>query len=501
MNFRLAVRSLATRPVRTAVLACGFGFGVAVMAELLGVGEVILEQAHSPALQGGGDLVISGTFASVQSARFLISSVLRSPDFAPRVVAASPSTRATLYLIHDRIVLPVSVRGGVPSLERSVGDPEIAAVAGWTDTPADARWSRPDPADILRGMDRFHPIPSASGRSFPSSWAEWLYFNGRSGDGGLRFYLTFMAGPQAETPGKRIAGVRLQLERGGRTTNYSAAAEIDETTLLDRAPDLDIGENRVRLEGLRYRIVLALKAERTRAQGRTDRPFTRSEGLTGEIVLDAAPRRSLPPVTVRGAGGWLSGYVVPVLSGTAGGALEIGGETVSFDNAAAYHDHNWGFWEGVTWQWGQVAHGDLSFVYGRVFPPSEIADPERIPGFLAVLGPDGPRGFSTDVSIEETSGSTGEREPGRGESEHSRAPGRSGTPRGVLVHARGAGLDVRMEFTVDRAVRTRMGITNSGGGSAMDFLQLGGAYLVTGRVAGRPVAFTAHGAAETFRPR
>ncbi|HET6957457.1 MAG TPA: hypothetical protein VFI56_12770, partial [Vicinamibacterales bacterium] len=62
MILRLALRSLATRPVRTAVLACGFGFGIAVMAALLGVGDVILEQAHSPALDGGGDVVITGRF-------------------------------------------------------------------------------------------------------------------------------------------------------------------------------------------------------------------------------------------------------------------------------------------------------------------------------------------------------------------------------------------------------------------------------------------------------
>jgi len=44
MIIRLAIRSLAVRPVRTFVLACGFGLGIAVMAALLGVGEVILEQ-------------------------------------------------------------------------------------------------------------------------------------------------------------------------------------------------------------------------------------------------------------------------------------------------------------------------------------------------------------------------------------------------------------------------------------------------------------------------
>ena len=75
---------------------------------------------------------------------------------------------------------------------------------------------------------------------------------------------------------------------------------------------------------------------------------------------------------------------------------------IALRDAAGYHDHNWGFWEGVRWQWGQVAHGDLSFVYGRVFPPPDVADPDRIPGFLGVLGAQGPLGFSTTVSLEET---------------------------------------------------------------------------------------------------
>ena len=60
MTFRLALRSFAAQPVRTLVLAGGFGIGIASMAGLLGVGEVILEQSRSPALDGGGDVVVSG---------------------------------------------------------------------------------------------------------------------------------------------------------------------------------------------------------------------------------------------------------------------------------------------------------------------------------------------------------------------------------------------------------------------------------------------------------
>ena len=115
MMLRFACRSLAMSPVKTVVLASGFGLGVAIMAILLGIGEVILEQAHSPALQGGGDVTVAGAFGSVDSARFVLSSVLGAGEMRPRVAAASPSKRSTLYLIAPDKVWAISARGGVPS--------------------------------------------------------------------------------------------------------------------------------------------------------------------------------------------------------------------------------------------------------------------------------------------------------------------------------------------------------------------------------------------------
>src|SRR5437867_908242 len=150
MTLRLAVRSLLTRPVRSAVLACGFGFGIAVMAALLGVGEVILEQARSPALLGGGDVAVSGLAGSVTSARFLLSSVLRTPPLAGRASAAAPSSTASLYLVQPGQITCVEARGEIPGLERRLGQPETALVPAWNDTPEDRRWSKPDPADVLR---------------------------------------------------------------------------------------------------------------------------------------------------------------------------------------------------------------------------------------------------------------------------------------------------------------------------------------------------------------
>jgi hypothetical protein len=454
MMLRLALRSLTTRPLRSAILAAGFGLGIGVMVELLGVGEVILEQAHSPALAGGGDVVITSGLGQMTGARFLLKDVLGSARLREQVSVASPSRSATLYFITGEQAVPVAVFGGVPSLQRAVGDPEVAQRPEWRDEPADAAWINPSREDILRSLDRFHPIPASSPQppaSRRSSWAEWLYFNGRSPDGGLRFYLSFIA-TDADRDGMRPVFVRLQLDRKGRSSNYTAMGRVHERDLLAEAPDLDVDGNRVRLVGSQYRIALAL-----------------SDGVTGDIALDATPGRSLPPMEIHGANGWASGYVAPVLAGTLHGHLAVGGETISVDGLAGYHDHNWGFWDGVHWQWGQVSSGDLSIVYGRVFPPASVADPDRIPGFFGVLGPDGPIGYSTNVTIREEND--------------------DGTPRAITVTARGERLEVSLRFTVGEIERTET------------FLQLGGVYEATGRAGDRAIAFTARGSAETFRLR
>ena len=85
---RLAWRSLTAHPVRTAVLAAGFGFGVSVMAILLGVAAVILDQAVSPALVGGGDVVIRS--AAEVPARLLLAGTLQADGMRDRVRVASP---------------------------------------------------------------------------------------------------------------------------------------------------------------------------------------------------------------------------------------------------------------------------------------------------------------------------------------------------------------------------------------------------------------------------
>jgi hypothetical protein len=457
----LAIRSLFAHPVRSAVLAAGFGLGVAVMAILLGVGRVVLEQARAPELTGGGDVLVSGHGGTVTAARVLLAGALDTPPLGEQTRAASPWSRTTLYIVDGSGVLPVRARGGIPSLERALGDPEIGAEP-WVDTPADNRWTSPSADDLLRSIDRFHPIPDVPARA--SSWAEWLYFNGRAAD--ARFYLTFLVGPRQDGDGtaRRVAGVRLQLDRGGAIESFTASALLTDEEVA-RAPELTIGDNRVRLAGSQYVISLDLRDPRGRR-------------AAGTVAIEGAPDRLMAPIEIFGASGWRTGYVVPVMSGALRGSLEIDGTRVSLDGGIGYHDHNWGFWEGVSWQWGQVHAADMSFVYGRVFPPADAADAERMPGFLAALGPQGPLGYATNVTIEETNDA-------------------AGRPQRVIVRGRNAALDLTLTFSVNDVVQNPMqgGALSSG----LDFLQMRGTYDVRGSVGDREISFTAPGAAETFR--
>jgi hypothetical protein len=74
----------------------------------------------------------------------VISSIQQAPETAARISAISVTRRARLYVITPGKALQMTATGGVPSLERSIGDPEVAAIPGWTDAPGDKRWARPE---------------------------------------------------------------------------------------------------------------------------------------------------------------------------------------------------------------------------------------------------------------------------------------------------------------------------------------------------------------------
>ena len=135
---RLALRSLTAHPIRSAVLAAGFGVGVSVMAILLGVAGIVLEQAQSPALVGGGDVNIRLSLSV--PARVVLSGTLQSDALRPRVRAAAASHTTDLFLLHNGKATRVAARGGIPSVERELGDPEVADMAVWSRTWDSSDW-------------------------------------------------------------------------------------------------------------------------------------------------------------------------------------------------------------------------------------------------------------------------------------------------------------------------------------------------------------------------
>jgi hypothetical protein len=142
----------------------------------------------------------------------------------------------------------------------------------------------------------------------------------------------------------------------------------------------------------------------------------------------------------------------------------------------------------VSWQWGQVQTGDLSLLYGRIFPPREAADPDRLPAFVGVLGPDGPIGYANSLGpLRRTTRVTiTEQDDVRGR------------PQAISVTARGGELDLHVSFAVESTVTTPAA-GSAPRASGLDFLQMRGTYTVTGRVGTRRLQFTGPGSAETFR--
>src|SRR4026208_1069679 len=154
----LALRSLTAHPIRSAVLAAGFGVGVAVMAILLGVAEIVLTQARSADLVGGGDVVIH--LEPSVPARMLTSGALQSDQLRHRVRAAGPSHTAAVYLVRDDHVVRVDAHGGIPSVEKAMGNPEVASSPHWQDTPEDVARAPTRAGNPLRDLARVQWEPA-----------------------------------------------------------------------------------------------------------------------------------------------------------------------------------------------------------------------------------------------------------------------------------------------------------------------------------------------------
>jgi hypothetical protein len=363
---RLVTGELRHRPGRIAFLLTGYAIGVAVMVVLLAVGEAMLEQSRDRALVGGGDLVVvpvgisaemlrtggvESLFLGIDQARFLQREVLEGPRAADRygVEAASPILDGKRFeLLARGWELAVIASGEIPSRARAAGAAPHLIAGRWEDSETDRRWAAPTQEELYRSIDRFH-LPTGAA-ALDSTWAEWHYFNVVL-DGERWLYLTFMIGGRMAEPGGW--GGRLLLTTRGAdgahrsvTRDFAGASVAFDTT----SPDLRFGtESYVRLEGADYRVVAELPGERL------------------DLRIRPSRRRYFPPTDLGGTE-LISGYVVPALHAVASGTVCLPScEEVS--GAQAYHDHNWGVWRDVSWEWGTASDDRLSLLYGAVRGP------------------------------------------------------------------------------------------------------------------------------------
>ena len=158
---RLALRSLTAHPVRSAVLSVGFGAGVAVMAILLGVAEIVLQQAQSPALVGGGDVVIRVGRADSRLAAAVGHAAGRGAALAHRHRGADA----------DRRPLSDERRHADPRGGRAAASPASSARSATAKRARSAAWQDTDggprvDAQLARGgAARDRSVPSGSGRA------------------------------------------------------------------------------------------------------------------------------------------------------------------------------------------------------------------------------------------------------------------------------------------------------------------------------------------------
>ena len=497
MILLLAFRSLLDKPLRTAFLLLGYACGVGVMITLLSIGEALMLQASDERLVGGGELTVlpegvdievlktgglGGLFFSIDHSRFVYRQLLAAPRLHSHVAAAAPQSEGKLLYLRlpDGRELPVRAGGEIPSLQHAVGAATPLTAGTWADDDHDRRWYAPSPAELRHEVDRFH-LPPTEVRG-DSTWAEWHYFNVLSADERRWAFISFIIG--GAVPDGRWGGqvlVTLHEQGNPRARRFTATLQPTEIDFSTERADLRLGESTVR--------VLPNGDYAVRARALEDGSRTPVEL---ELTVRPAPRQYFPAASL-GGDAVVSGYAVPALRAEADGTLCVAGRCERYRRAQAYHDHNWGVWRGVTWEWGAARAGDYTVLFGRVEPPDSVAAPQPLfvyvtdsLGYLALFRP-------RDIRYED----------GR----RAMVGGRSiAVPsRGVMIDVRG-GDTLRIELLVDDATATDTRTAEAERGDQTVararrpyFIQMKGRMRLTGRVDGRVLAGEGVGFFETYR--
>jgi hypothetical protein len=483
----LAFRHLWVRKLRTVFLLLGFSLGVGVMVVLLSVGEAMLEQAQDVSLVGGGEVTVlpqgidveamrtgglGAMFFGIDRARFLTRQVLGGARHGALVQTVAPAIEGKLLYLcaaaapcHPR---PVRAGGEIPSRARALASGLRVLQGRWQDSPADSAWVSPTRQQLYDELDRFHIPPRAD-----SAWGEWQYFNLLTSPEEW-WYLTYLVG--GEVPNGRWGGRMLVTHRrpDGRYERFAADASPDHVTFDTAHADLTIGRSSV--------------LQRDGTYGLSVHAAGPDGALRINLRLSPLPNRYFPAVELQDHD-FVSGYVVPALAASASGRICLGAHCEVVRNVPAYHDHNWGVWRDVTWEWGAARGSGLSLLYGGVYGPERTGSGGSggvtSPFFLTLVDSLGVLQVLRFDRIDYQ----GSR-PAEG------VTGGMAPERFRLLAMRGAD-SVRLQVEADHALATEMDATSF----RRYFLQMRGRFHLEGKLAGRMIADSGSGFFETYRRR
>ncbi|MGH7621140.1 MAG: hypothetical protein ACREMU_02270, partial [Gemmatimonadaceae bacterium] len=339
----------------------------------LAIGQAMLTQARDEKLVGGGQVTVlpegvnievmktggvGGLFFSIANARFIYRELLAAPRLARDVATVAPQIDGKLLYLraHGREVA-VRASGEIPSHSAAVDALPPVVSGAWRDDEGDRRWATPTPYELYSGIDHFHLPPARI--AHPESWAEWHYFNVLSADGKRWAFISYIvAGDVRGTKwgGQIAVSVR---EQGGRTRRFTANVNRSFVHFSTDSANLEIGSSSVHLlpDG-RYALAATAAEQGSGTPLRLDLTVTPAPNILfpGATIADCSDSDESCPFT--------SGYAVPGLRASATGSLCIAGSCEHFDGAQSYHDHNWGVWHGVSWDWGATRAGAYTLLYG-----------------------------------------------------------------------------------------------------------------------------------------
>jgi len=492
----LAFRNITHRPWRSVLLFLGYGVGVGVMIVLLAIGDALLTQARDEKLVGGGAVTvlpegldvevmktggIGGLYFSIDHSRFVDRQLLAAPRLANAVRAVAPQIDGKLLYVTARgRSTAVRALGEIPDATRAVGAAPRLAEGTWRNDGGDAQYVDPSPAALRHELDHFHRPPE--GIANVDSWAEWHYFNVVSDDKQRWVFMSFIVAGDVNHArwGGKVAITMMR--QGSAPRRYALLVPSSGVHFSTTDANVSIGGSTVTvLPDGRY-------AVRGRAVGEQG-----SGTVTVDLVVTPVPRAYFPGASL-GTEELASGYAVPALRANASGTVCENGRCEQFTDAQSYHDHNWGIWRNVTWDWGAARAGAYTILYGRVIPPDSMAPLPPLfvyvvdsLGFLSVLRP--ARIDYTDARVIDVAGKS------------VRVPSRA-----TFVDGRGEDT-LRVTLDVEDALGTDMhaGRPERGEQGVMStmrrpyFIQMKGTATIAGHLDGRPVEGRGTGFFETYR--